>query len=230
MRITKLTTLFSILALTGSVAMAQPPAADGMPPKDGPRGERRGGPGRGMGEGAGAGLMKFGAANRLESLTPEQKTKLEALREKAQTEGAARRDEMRGSMEKVMKAGTPEERKTAMEELRAKRDEQEKAVDAELKAILTPEQLTQVDTQVKEQREKMRAEGGRRRGADDKATSGPADGKPRAKGEGRKEGKGEGRKGEGKKHKAKGEGKPGDKQTAPADAATTGTTPNPFAN
>ena len=217
----KLTSLFAAISLMAGVALAQPPAGPGPGGPGGPgmgEGGRRGGMMMRGEEGGPA--MKLMAAQKLTDLTPDQKTKLEALMQKAKAEAEAKREENKAAVEKLRAATTPEERKAAMEPLRQQREAMGKQIDTELDAILTPQQKTTLDKQAKEMREKMGERMGRRGGPgmDDGATSGP---------EHKRDGKWEGKKG--KKEGRKGEGHKGEKPSSD-DAGTSASAPNPFAN
>jgi len=210
MKLTKLTSTFAIMAMVAGVAVAQPPppAPDGAPAREG-RGEmRRGGE-------AGGPFAKLMAASKLASLSPEQKAKVDALLAEKKPQADAMREEIRTAMQTARGATDREARRAAMEPLRAKHEAAQKEIDAALGAILTPEQMTELNQKAGEMREGMRERFGRRGAADDAATTGSA----KADDAGKK-GK--------KSKKAEGKGKKANK-AAKADGASTGTqTVTPF--
>ena len=209
MKSLKLTSVFAVMAMAAGVAIAQPPppAPDGAAPA---RGEGRGEMRRGGDAGPFAKLM---AASRLASLTPEQKAKVDALLAEKKPQADAMREEMRTAMQS---ATDREARRAAMEPLRQKHEAAQKEIDAALGAILTPEQMTELNKKASEMREGMRERmGGRRGGPDDASTTASA----KANDDGKKGKKG--KKGDGKGKK--------DRKDSKADSASTGTaTVTPF--
>jgi len=211
MKLTKLTSAFALMAMVAGVAVAQPPppGPDGERPA---RGERRGDMRRGGDAGPFAKLM---AASKLASLTPEQKAKVDALLAEKKPQADALREEMRTAMQAARDSTDREARRAAMEPLRAKHEAAQKEIDAALGAILTPEQMTELNQKAGEMREGMRERFGRRGGPDDAATTASE------KADWGKKNKGDKKKGEGKGKK----GNTGHK----ADSASTGTaTVTPF--
>lgn len=218
MRSYRMTAMFAALAVMAATAFAQPPADQPGGPGKGDRGPgmmaRRGGDDAGP-------YMKLIAASKLADLTPEQKTKIDTLLQQKKEEMAKGREEMKAAMEKARAATSPEERRSAMEPLRKKHEALQQEIDTNLKEILQPAQLEKLnkdaDAMRKQMGDRMRERWGGRPGADDKATSGAAEGHGK---HGDKAGK-KGKRGEGK-HGKKG----GDK--APGDSQTSSTAPNPF--
>lgn len=214
MKTLKITALLAALSVASGIAMAQP-AETTATERMGARGDRPGMMDRQQ-EGAGP-HAKLAIASRLESLTEEQKTKVEALIQEGRAEMQSLRQEMRTAMEQARAATDREARRKIMEPIRQKHEAIQQRVDTALQGILTPEQMQEINQRAEKLREKMgdRMREGRR---GDDATTGARKGKA-----GKPDGEGKNRRGERRR---------GDKaRPAADDAATTASdAPNPFAD
>lgn len=221
MKTTKFVTMLAVMALSTTMAVAQP-APDGatsvtqqkkaqktMQGKRGQRGDAR----------AGGPFVKIGQAKRLESLTPDQKTKLDNFVQENKAEAEALQKEFREAMKDAREATTRDGRREAMRDARVKLKAGEEEVDAFLKGLLTEEQQAELKSNAAGIRERA-INRARKVREGDKRSTGSMEGK-------RKEWKKRDHKSDGAKAgKKRWEKK--NKTTGAASANTTSTAVSPF--
>lgn len=173
----KLTTLFAAISLTAGLATAQPatptpvasevnpavvtpavtPAEDSeQPAAPGRRGDSAR-PGKEGARGAMGPFSKVGLAERLETLTAEQKASLKKFAEENKDDAQALQKEFRDTMDQARAATDKEARKAAMTGIREKFKGAEAKVDNFLKQTLTAEQQTELQQKATGLRDKAAA-------------------------------------------------------------------------
>lgn len=226
----KFVTMLAVMALSATMAVAQP-APDGgtsvshqkkVSTMHGKRGQDGGARHRGAGP-----FIKIGLAKRLESLTADQKTKIDEFVQENKAEAETLQKEFRQAMKDARDATDRNARRAAMKDVREKFKTSEEKVDAFLKGLLTEEQQTEMKSKTSGLRERA-ANRVRKARAGDSRTTGAQEGK-------RKEWRKHDRKAGGKSDGAKAGKKRWEKKNkttgatpAANNAVTSSTAPSPF--
>lgn len=161
-------TLAGALALTGGLALAQDAVTT---PTQQNRISDRPRDGRGAGRPEGGHLQRINMAQRLESLTEEQKAKLKDLTETSREKANKMREEFSEKMSEIRStASDPAKRAEALRPIREKQEAFRKEVNDGVDAILTSDQVKEIESRVDSARENLRERFGR---DNDSETTGP---------------------------------------------------------
>ena len=152
-------TLAGALALTGGLALAQDAVTT---PTQQNRISDRPRDGRGAGRPEGGHLQRINMAQRLESLTEEQKAKLKDLTETSREKANKMREEFSEKMSEIRStASDPAKRAEALRPIREKQEAFRKEINDSVDAILTSDQVKEIESRVDSARDNRRERFGR---------------------------------------------------------------------